>query len=174
MIRLHNTLGNKIEEFKPIKPGVVGMYHCGPTVYDFVHIGNLRAFFVADLVRRVFEYEGYKVKQVMNITDVGIGGDNDEGEDKMIKGLKREGKKISMESMKELSEFYTEKFKEDIRKLNIKVLLRRDFKTFYARIYFRQQNLLSDKRIQIWQTDAGFCPRCFRQFVGLVALRKNI
>jgi cysteinyl-tRNA synthetase len=121
MIRLHNTLGNKIEEFKPIKPGVVGMYHCGPTVYDFVHIGNLRAFFVADLVRRVFEYEGYKVKQVMNITDVGIGGDNDEGEDKMIKGLKREGKKISMESMKELSEFYTEKFKEDIRKLNIKI-----------------------------------------------------
>jgi len=120
MIRLHNTLGNKIEEFVPIKTGFVGMYHCGPTVYDFVHIGNLRAFFTADLVRRVFEYEGYEVKQIMNITDVGIGGDNDEGEDKIIKGLKREGKNISLESMKELSDFYTERFKEDINKLNIK------------------------------------------------------
>ncbi len=120
MIRLHNTLGNKLEEFKPIVEGLVSMYHCGPTVYDFVHIGNLRAFLTADIVRRVFEYEGYKVKQVMNITDVGIGGDSDEGEDKMIKGLKREGKEVSMESMKELSEFYTERFKEDISKFNIK------------------------------------------------------
>ncbi len=120
MIRLHNTLGNKMEEFKPIKQGFVGMYHCGPTVYDFVHIGNLRAFLTADIVRRVFEYEGYEVKQVMNITDVGIGGDNDEGEDKMIKGLKREGKEVSLESMKELSEFYTERFKEDIARINIK------------------------------------------------------
>lgn len=121
MIQLHNTLGNKLEEFIPIKQGFVSMYHCGPTVYDFVHIGNLRAFLTADIVRRVFEYEGYEVKQVMNITDVGIGGDNDEGEDKMIKGLKREGKEISLESMKELSEFYTKKFKEDINKLNIKI-----------------------------------------------------
>jgi cysteinyl-tRNA synthetase len=120
MIRLHNSLGNKLEDFKPIKDSFVGMYHCGPTVYDFVHIGNLRAFLTADMVRRVFEYEGYEVKQVMNITDVGIGGDNDEGEDKMIKGLKREGKNISLESIKELSDFYTERFKEDISKLNIK------------------------------------------------------
>lgn len=96
------------------------MYHCGPTVYDHVHIGNLRAFFTADLLRRSFEYLGFKVKQVMNITDVGIGGDNDEGEDKMIKGLKREGKSLTMESMRELADFYTERFKEDIASLNIK------------------------------------------------------
>lgn len=120
MIRLHNTLGNKVEEFKPIKEGEVSMYHCGPTVYDFVHIGNLRAFFTADIIRRVFEYEDYKVKQVMNITDIGVGGNNDEGEDKIIKGLKREGKEISLHSMKELTDFYTERFKEDITKLNIK------------------------------------------------------
>jgi cysteinyl-tRNA synthetase len=119
-IKLHNTLTGSLEEFTPIESGMVKMYHCGPTVYDYVHIGNLRAFLTADLVRRTFEYLGFKVKQVMNITDVGIGGNDDEGEDKMIKGLKREGKKISMESMKELSDFYTERFKEDIAKLNIK------------------------------------------------------
>jgi len=120
MIHLHNTLGNKLEEFKPIKSGHVGMYHCGPTVYDYIHIGNLRAFFTADIVRRVFEHFGYEVKQVMNVTDVGIGGDNDEGEDKIIKGLRREGKEISLDSMKELTDFYTERFKEDIMGLNIK------------------------------------------------------
>jgi len=120
MIHLYNTLNKKFEEFKPIKPGHIGMYHCGPTVYDYVHIGNLRAFFTADITRRVFEYFGYEVRQVMNITDLGIGGDNDEGEDKIIKGLKREGKEISLESMKELTDFYTERFKEDILNLNIK------------------------------------------------------
>ncbi|MEK7227654.1 MAG: cysteine--tRNA ligase [Patescibacteria group bacterium] len=110
-----------VEEFKPIEPGKVGMYHCGPTVYDYIHIGNLRSFLLADLLRRAFEFLGFEVKQVMNITDVGIGGNNDEGEDKIIKGLKREGKPVSMESMKELSDFYTERFKEDIGKLNIKM-----------------------------------------------------
>ena len=118
-IKLHNTLSGKVEEFEPIESGKVRMYHCGPTVYDYVHIGNLRAFLTADLVRRVFEYEGFEVKQVMNITDVGIGGNNDEGEDKIIKGLKREGKAVSMEAMKELGDFYTERFKEDINKLQI-------------------------------------------------------
>ncbi|OHA92085.1 MAG: cysteine--tRNA ligase [Candidatus Zambryskibacteria bacterium RIFCSPLOWO2_02_FULL_51_21] len=119
-IKLHNTLTDRTEEFRPIDPGKVRMYHCGPTVYDYVHIGNLRSFLLADILRRVFEYEGFEVKQVMNITDVGIGGNNDEGEDKIIRGLKREGKEISMQSMKELGEFYTEKFKEDIAELNIK------------------------------------------------------
>ncbi len=110
---------NKLEEFKPIKSGEVKMYHCGPTVYDYVHIGNLRASLLADVLRRTFEFLGFKVYQVMNITDVGIGGNNDEGEDKIIQGLKREGKNISMESVKELGDFYTERFKEDISKLNI-------------------------------------------------------
>ncbi|MEK7175951.1 MAG: cysteine--tRNA ligase [Patescibacteria group bacterium] len=120
-MRLHNTLTSKIEEFKPIKEGQVKMYHCGPTVYDYVHIGNLRSFLLADLLRRTFEFLGFEVKQVMNITDVGIGGNNDEGEDKIIKGLKREGRTVSMEAMKELSDFYTERFKEDVGSLNIKM-----------------------------------------------------
>lgn len=119
-LRFNNTLTGKTEEFHPITPGKVGMYHCGPTVYDYVHIGNLRSFLLADILRRTFEFLGFEVKQIMNITDVGIGGNNDEGEDKIIKGLKREGKEISMEAMKELSDFYTERFKEDILKLNIK------------------------------------------------------
>lgn len=121
VIKLHNTFSNTLEEFKPIKRGHVGMYHCGPTVYDYVHIGNLRSFFLADLLRRTFEFFGLEVFQVMNITDVGIGGNNDEGEDKIVQGLKREGKTISMENMKELGDFYTERFKEDIKRLNIKV-----------------------------------------------------
>ena len=120
-IKFHNTLTNKLEEFRPIKTGEARMYHCGPTVYDYVHIGNLRSFLLADIIRRTCEFLGFKVKQVMNITDVGIGGNNDEGEDKIIKGLKREGRMISMESMKELGDFYTERFKEDIAKLNIKM-----------------------------------------------------
>src|SRR3990167_4304153 len=118
-IKLHNTLSGKVEDFSPINSSEVNMYHCGPTVYDYVHIGNLRSFLLADILRRTFEYLGFNVKQVMNITDVGIGGNNDEGEDKIVQGLKREGKAISMESMKELGDFYTERFKEDIAKLNI-------------------------------------------------------
>jgi len=119
-LKLHNTLSGQLEEFRPITPGEVKMYHCGPTVYDYVHIGNLRSFLLADLLRRTFHYLDFEVKQVMNITDVGIGGNNDEGEDKIISGLKREGKEVTMENMKSLSDFYTERFKEDIGKLNIK------------------------------------------------------
>jgi cysteinyl-tRNA synthetase len=121
MLSVYNSLTRRVEPFKPLQDGEVGMYHCGPTVYDYVHIGNLRAFLTADLLRRTFEYLGYRVKQVMNITDVGIGGNNDEGEDKIIKGLKREDKAVTMESMKELGDFYTEKFKKDIAKINILV-----------------------------------------------------
>jgi len=120
MIRLHNTLTGKKEEFVPIKKGFVGMYHCGPTVYDYAHIGNLRSFLNADILRRVFEFNNYKVNQVMNITDVGIGGDNDEGEDKMTKGLRREGKPVTLAAMKELGDFYAAKFKEQLKMLNIK------------------------------------------------------
>ena len=69
-IHIYNTLSGKKEEFKPIKKGEVGMYHCGPTVYDTAHIGNLRTFVMNDIIRRVFEYENYHVTQVMNITDV--------------------------------------------------------------------------------------------------------
>lgn len=112
---------NSLEEFVPLEAGKVKMYHCGPTVYDYVHIGNLRSFLLADLLRRTFDYLGFEVKQVMNITDVGIGGNNDEGEDKIISGLKREGKAITMENMRELADFYTERFKEAISAMNIKL-----------------------------------------------------
>lgn len=120
-LKLHNTLTGKAEEFSPLEEGKVGMYHCGPTVYDYVHIGNLRSFLLGDILRRTCEYLGYEVKQVMNITDVGIGGNNDEGEDKIISGLKREGREITMENMTKLTEDYTEYFKKDIGAMNIKM-----------------------------------------------------
>ena len=114
-IHLHNTLSGKKEIFKPIKAGEVSMYNCGPTVYNYAHIGNLRSYIFADTLRRMFKWNGYKVKQVINITDVGhLTSDADFGEDKMEKGAKREGK-----SALEISKFYTEAFFDDLQKLNI-------------------------------------------------------
>ncbi|MFA6552468.1 MAG: cysteine--tRNA ligase [Candidatus Paceibacterota bacterium] len=121
-IFLHNTLTGKKEAFEPIdKVGnVVGMYNCGPTVYNFAHIGNLRAYVFADVLRRTLELNGYKVKQIINITDVGhLSGDTDDGEDKMSKALKREGKTMTLEAMKDVGSFYAERFVEDLKALNI-------------------------------------------------------
>ncbi len=119
-IKIFNTLSLKKEFFKPIKNKKVGLYTCGPTVYDFAHIGNLRTFIFEDILRRTLEYNGYKIKHVMNITDVGhLTSDADEGEDKMTKALKREGKPLTLEAMKELADYYADRFKEDIRALNI-------------------------------------------------------
>jgi len=96
------------------------MYNCGPTVYGKQHIGNLSMFVFADVLRRTLEFNGFTVRQVINITDVGhLTSDADEGEDKMSKGLKREGKKLTLENMRELAEKYTAIFQEDIRSLNI-------------------------------------------------------
>ncbi len=121
VIYLHNTLSGKKEEFKSIKNGVVSMYNCGPTVYDYVHIGNLRSFLLADILRRLFEWNGYEVTQVMNITDIGyLRPEGSDEEDKMTKGLKREGKSLNLNSMKELADFYTEKFLQDLKALNAK------------------------------------------------------
>ena len=100
---LFNTLTGKKEEFKPIRNGEVGLYACGPTVYNYAHIGNLRSYVFADVLRRTLEYSGYKVKQVMNITDVGhLTSDNDDGDDKMLKALKREGKPFTFEALNTL------------------------------------------------------------------------
>lgn len=119
-IFLQNTLTGKKEEFIPLKSGEVTMYNCGPTVYNFVHIGNLRSYVFADTLRRVFEYNGLKVKQVINVTDIGhLSSDADDGEDKMTNALKREGKPLTLEAMREVANFYFEKFKEDIDSLNI-------------------------------------------------------
>lgn len=112
---LFNTLSRAKEEFIPLETGKAGMYCCGPTVYNFAHIGNLRAYFFEDILKRVLLYNGYDVKHVMNITDVGhLVSDDDEGEDKMEKGASREGKTVW-----EIAEFYTEAFKNDIAMLNI-------------------------------------------------------
>jgi cysteinyl-tRNA synthetase len=115
MLYLYNTLGRKKQEFKPIKPGQVGMYTCGPTVYDYAHLGNLRTYIFEDILKRVLLYNGYQVKHVMNITDVGhLTGDRDMGEDKIEKGAKREGKTAA-----QIAEFYTKAFLDDIKRLNI-------------------------------------------------------
>ena len=96
------------------------MYNCGPTVYNYAHIGNLRAYVFADTLRRALEWNGYKVKQVMNITDVGhLTSDADEGEDKMTKALKKEGLSLTLEAMKEVGEKYTKIFLGDLSALNI-------------------------------------------------------
>ena len=115
VIIFYNTLTKKKEEFKTVVPGEVRMYDCGPTVYDYDHIGHMWRYTMSDLIRRVLEYNGYKVKQVMNITDVGhMTSDADSGEDKMEKGAKREGK-----TPWELAKFYTDIFMQNRRKLNI-------------------------------------------------------
>ena len=121
-LKFYNTLTREKEIFVPINPPNVGFYSCGPTVYDYAHIGNLRAYIFADILQKTLEYSGYKVKRVMNITDIGhLTSDADSGEDKMTKGLLREGKELTLKNMRSLAEFYTEKFKEDLIKLNIKI-----------------------------------------------------
>lgn len=114
-MKLHNTLSRKTEDFKPISEEVVKLYSCGPTVYDYMHIGNLRKFTFDDTLRRGLTAAGYNVKHVMNITDVGhLVGDGDEGEDKLEKGAKREGK-----SVWEIAKYYTDAFKKDVAAMNI-------------------------------------------------------
>ncbi len=121
-LKFYNTLTREKEIFSPIKEGEVSFYSCGPTVYDYAHIGNLRAYVFADILQKTLEYFGYEVKRVMNITDIGhLSSDADSGEDKMTKGLLREGKELTLKNMRELAEFYTEKFKEDLAKLNIEI-----------------------------------------------------
>ena len=113
---LYNSATHKKEEFKTHTPGRVEMYTCGPTVYHFAHIGNLRSYIMEDVLEKFLRYTGYDVNRVMNITDVGhLTSDADEGEDKMVKGAKRENKTVMA-----IAKFYTDAFFEDCRKLNIK------------------------------------------------------
>src|SRR5574344_321825 len=114
-MKIFNTLTRQKEEFKPINDKEVRLYSCGPTVYYFAHIGNLRAYLFMDTLRRVLKYNGYKLKHVMNITDVGhLVSDADEGEDKMMKAAKRENKNPF-----EIADFYMNAFLKDIDKLNV-------------------------------------------------------
>ena len=115
-MKLYNTLTKKIEEFKPYDSNEVTLYTCGPTVYHFAHIGNLRTYIFEDVLEKGLKYVGYNVKRCMNITDVGhMSSDADTGEDKMLKGAKREHKTVQ-----EIAEFYTQAFFSDADKLNIK------------------------------------------------------
>ena len=113
---IYNTLTRKIEEFVSNEKGVVKLYTCGPTVYHFAHIGNLRSYIMEDVLEKALVYDGYKVDRVMNITDVGhLTSDSDSGEDKMVNSAKKEHKTVL-----DVAKFYTDAFFEDCKKLNIK------------------------------------------------------
>ena len=115
-MKLYNSLSHMKEDFVPHEPGKVSMYTCGPTVYHYAHIGNMRRYIMEDVLEKFLRYDGYDVKRVMNITDVGhLASDADEGEDKMLKGAQREHK-----SVMEIAQFYTDAFFADCEKLNIK------------------------------------------------------
>lgn len=115
-LRLYNTMGRKMEDFVPITPGKAGFYGCGPTVYNYAHIGNLRAYVFLDILDKTLSFLGYDVTHVMNITDIGhLSGDADEGEDKMVKTAKERG-----QSVLEIAQFYTDAFFEDFKKLHIR------------------------------------------------------
>ena len=114
-MKLYNTFSRKIEEFIPRDDNIVRMYTCGPTVYHYAHIGNLRTYITEDILEKSLKYLGYDVKRVMNITDVGhLTSDSDSGEDKMLKGARRENK-----SVLEIADYYTDCFRKDCNKLNI-------------------------------------------------------
>lgn len=114
-MQLYNTLSRKIEKFEPLKPPTVNFYSCGPTVYDYTHIGHIRTYINTDVFKRTLNYLGFKVKHVVNITDVGhLTGDDDTGEDKLETGAKQTGKTVW-----EVAEFYTDFFLETIKQLNI-------------------------------------------------------
>ena len=115
-MKIYNTLSHKVEEFVPYEEGKVKMYTCGPTVYSYAHIGNLRTYIFEDILEKSLRYLGYDVLRCMNITDVGhLTSDSDSGEDKMVKGAKKENKTVL-----EIAKFYTEAFKRDMEKLHNK------------------------------------------------------
>ena len=115
-MKIYNTLSHQVEEFIPYEEGKVKMYTCGPTVYNYAHIGNLRTYIFEDILEKTLRYLGYEVLRCMNITDVGhLTSDSDSGEDKMVKGAKKENKTVL-----EIAKFYTDAFKKDTEKLNIK------------------------------------------------------
>ena len=115
-MKLYNSETREVEEFVPHNKDLVTLYTCGPTVYDFAHIGNLRTYITEDILEKTLKYVGYNVKRAMNLTDVGhLTGDSDYGEDKMLKAANKQNI-----SPLEIAKFYTQAFKSDCEKLNIK------------------------------------------------------
>src|SRR3569833_1881584 len=114
-MKLYNTLGRQLQSFEPINPQAVKIYTCGPTVYDYQHIGNYSGYIYWDVLVRLLKAKGYEVKRVMNITDVGhLASDADEGEDKLEKGAQREGK-----TARQVADFYEADFKKNIEVLDL-------------------------------------------------------
>jgi len=113
-LRLYNTLGRTVQDFEPLRPGEAGVYACGPTVYNYAHIGNLRTYVFEDILVRTLQALGYRVRHVMNVTDVGhLTGDTDEGEDKMLKSAREQGR-----SVWDVARFYADAFFRDLERLN--------------------------------------------------------
>ncbi len=141
VIKLYNTLNRKKEEFIPIEEGKVGIYSCGPTVYWYQHIGNLRSYIFADLLRRMFEFNNYEVKQIINVTDVGhLTSDADSGDDKMEKAAKKEGKNAS-----EIARFYFDEFIKDFKKLKLNEPTKWTWATEHIDIQIELIKILEDK-----------------------------
>lgn len=154
-LKFYNTLTHKEEDFVSINPGKVQMYSCGPTVYDYAHIGNLRAYIFTDILRRTLKYEGYRVRQIMNITDIGhLASDADEGEDKMTKALRREGKEFSLKNMRRLAKFYAGKFKNDLRALNIEMPEKMEYASDFIKEDIKLIKKLEEKGF-IYKTSDG-------------------
>ncbi|MEZ4195577.1 MAG: cysteine--tRNA ligase [Candidatus Paceibacterota bacterium] len=119
-IYFFNTASNKLEQFKPLNPAKVLIYSCGPTVYDYIHIGNLRSYVFLDILKRTLIFHGYEVENTINLTDFGhLTDDGDAGEDKMMKGLKREGLPVTLEAMRDLSDQYIQAFYDDCDAMRI-------------------------------------------------------
>lgn len=154
-INLYNTESRALEVFKPYDATNVKMYTCGPTVYDFAHIGNMRSYIFADILKRTLIRNGYLVKHTINLTDFGhLTDDGDDGEDKIMKGLKREGLEINLKSMKKLTDTYIDAFEADLYELRIMP------PTTYARAseYIKQQiNLIKslDDKGYTYETSDG-------------------
>lgn len=154
-LRLYNSESKSYEEFQPISKREVKMYSCGPTVYDHAHIGNLRAYVFADILKRTLLVNGYSVNQTINYTDFGhLTSDADTGDDKMMKGLRREGMEVSIDNMRLLSERYIKSFEDDLKALNI------IFPTQFARAsdYVKEQiHLIEtlDEKGYLYETSDG-------------------
>jgi cysteinyl-tRNA synthetase len=154
-LQLFNTETRALETFSSLTPHTVKMYSCGPTVYDYAHIGNLRTYVFSDTLKRVLQYNGYEVHHTINLTDFGhLTSDGDEGDDKMMKGLRREGMDISLESMRLLSDRFIEAFENDLEELNIL------FPTKFSRAseYVKEQIALIktlEEKGYLYKTDDG-------------------
>lgn len=169
-LKVYNTLTRKKETFSPIKKTEVGLYTCGFTVYDYAHIGNLRTYIFEDILKRILKFNGYNVRHVLNITDVGhLTSDADEGEDKMLKGAQREKKNAW-----EIAEFYTQKFKQDIKRLNIQDPTIWCKATDHIKEQQEMIRLLQGKNYTYWTSDGIYFETTrFKDYGKLARLRKE-